>query len=75
MPTVRMPKPDLLMISVEREGVASPIVTVICGAVIVTFHTEGSVVVPLRVRLLVPLKTCVPVPAPSSPKMTLLEIV
>ncbi len=75
MPTVRIPRPDLLMTSVAREGLASPIVTVICGAVIATFHVDGKVVTPLSVRLLVPLKTCVPVPLPSSPKTTLLEIV
>ena len=63
------------MTSVTRDGLASPIVTVICGAVIVTFQVDGSVVMPFSVRLLVPLKTFVPVPAPLSPKTTLFEIV
>ena len=51
-----MPNPDFRIVSVSVEPLASPIVTVICGAVMATFHAAGRVVVPFRVILLVPLK-------------------
>ena len=56
-----MPRPSLLMTSVTTEPMTLPMVTVICGAVIVAFHVFGSVVLPFRVRLKVPLNVLVPV--------------
>ena len=59
------------MTSDDSDGVASAIVSVICGATISTFQVAGRVVTPLRVRLLTPVNTWAPTPAPSSPKTTL----
>ena len=60
------------MTSEVSDGVASAIASVICGATISTFQVAGRVVTPLSVRLLTPVKTCVPTPEPLAPKVTLL---
>src|SRR5438105_3466642 len=70
-----MPRPDLLITSIDNDGDASAIVTVTCGAMTLAFQICGKVVTPLRVRLKVPLNTLLPVPKPSSRNTTSFRIV